>query len=204
MEFTVSKPTHDTVNKYYKLAIISPPVFITEGEGLTAKEIEFVGDNSHKLDEFIDVFLEKASQYFSKSLDKSLFLQRLSHKYSTGEDSLDGKSIKKILWIPAYVLFYMTNYEIHWRLEGFEAVNTSPGTALQESDIQDISKEEPPKHMLPPESIQKRVRQKIRGARIRCGFAKLHLERLIEKYYSRYGHFDGLNGNDSELSSDEE
>lgn len=204
MEFTVSKPTHDTVNKYYKLAIISPPVFITEGEGLTAKEIEFVGDNSHKLDEFIDVFLEKASQYFSKSLDKSLFLQRLSHKYSTGEDSLDGKSIKKILWIPAYVLFYMTNYEIHWRLEGFEAVNTSPGTALQESDVQDISKEEPPKHMLPPESIQKRVRQKIRGARIRCGFAKLHLERLIEKYYSRYGHFDGLNGNDSELSSDEE
>ena len=204
MEFTVSKPTHDTVNKYYKLAIISPPVFITKGEGLSAKEMEFVGENADKLDEFIDGFLEKASQYFSKPLDKTLFLQRLAHKYSTGEDTLDGKSIKKILWIPAYVLFYMTKYEIHWRLEGFEAVDISPGTALQESDVLDISKEEPPKHMLPPESVQKRVRQKIRGARIRCGFAKLHLERLIERYYSKYGHFDGLNGDDSELSSEEE
>jgi hypothetical protein len=166
--------------------------------------MEFMGENAHKLDEFIDGFLEKASQYFSKPLYKTLFLQRLAHKYSTGEDTLDGKSIKKILWIPAYVLFYMTKYEIHWRLEGFEAVDISPGTALQESDVLDISKEEPPKHMLPPESVQKRVRQKIRGARIRCGFAKLHLERLIERYYSKYGHFDGLNGDNSELSSEEE
>jgi hypothetical protein len=204
MEFTVSKPTHDTVNKYYKLVIISPPVFVTEGEGLSTKEIDFGGHNAHKLNDFIDVFLEKASQYFSKPLDKTLFLQRLGHKYSTGEDALDGKSIKKISWVPAYVLFYMTKYEINWRLEDFEVVNISPGTALQESDVQDISKEEPPKHMLPPESLQRRVRRKIREARIRCGFAKLHLERLIERYYSKYGHFDGLNGDDSELSSEGE
>jgi hypothetical protein len=57
--------------------------------------------------------------------------------------------------------------------------------------------------MLHPESVQWEIRKKIRQARIRCAFAKLHLDRMVEKYYSKYGKFDGL-GADSELSSEGE
>ena len=198
MEFTVAKPTHDSVNKFYQLTIGSPPVFICEG---SQPAVIFIGENEARLDAFIDSFLVKASSYFSKPLDKTLFLQRLAHKYSTGDNEMD-EMIQRVSWIPVRILFYPARYEIHWHVSSVERV--SPGTGIQEADIDVISSKDPPRQMLPSESAQKRTRRKIRQARIRCGFAKLRLERLIERYYSKYGHFDGLSDADSELSSEEE
>lgn len=206
MDFTVGKPAHDSVNKYYQLMIGSPPVFVCEGSDISGIQILFVGDTMLKLDMFVNTFLEKASSYFSKPLDKELFLQRLAHEYSTGDYEVDPTRVKQLSWIPVRILFYPTRYEIHWRLAGFEAMSPPPppGTQIQEADIEDISFKDPPRRMLSAQSSQKRTRQKIRQARIRCGFAKLHLERMIERYYSRYGHFDGLSDADSELSSEGE
>jgi hypothetical protein len=204
MEFTVGKPTHDSVNKYYQLMITSPPVFVCEGADIDISGMRFVGEAQEKLDTFIELFLGKASSYFSKPLEKELFVQRLIHRYSTGDYEVEHVTIKQLSWIPVRILFYPTRYEIHWRVAGVEAISPSPGTQIQEADIESISLKDPPRRMLSPQSSQKRTRQKIRQARIRCGFAKLHLERMIEKYYSRYGHFDGLSDADSELSSEEE
>jgi hypothetical protein len=203
MEFTVAKPTHDPVNKYYQLLINSPPVFTCRGGDLSG--IAFTGDIADTLDVFIDKFLENASSYFSKPLEKSLFMDRLAHKYSTGDYEVPTAGIKHVSWIPVRVLFYPARYEIHWLVTGVEAgIVPSPGTPIQEADIEELSLTDPPRRMLSSESAQKRTRQKIRQARIRCGFAKLHLEHMIEKYYRRYGNFDGLSDADSELSSEEE
>ena len=201
MEFTVAKPTHDPVHKYYQLMISSSPVFICDGGDLSG--IEFTGDVADRLDTFVTHFLEKASSYFSKPLEKKLFLDRLAHQYSTGDYEARGGPIKRVSWIPVRILFYPTRYEIHWRIAGVEATRPSPGTEIQEADVEDISSKDPPRRMLSSESAQKRTRQKIRQARIRCAFAKLHLERRIERYYIRYGDFDGLRDSDSELSSEE-
>ena len=203
MEFTVAKPTHDPVNRYYQLLIISPPVFICKGGDLSG--MTFTEDIADTLDMFIDKFLENASSYFSKPLEKSLFIERLAHKYSTGDYENTAAVIKQVSWIPVRVLFYPARYEIHWLLTGVEAgIVPPPGTPIQEADIEELSLTDPPRRMLSSESAQKRTRQKIRQARIRCGFAKLHLEHMIEKYYRRYGNFDGLSDADSELSSEEE
>jgi len=203
MEFTVAKPTHDSVNNYYQLLIKSPPVFTCDGSDLSG--IPFTGTNAHRLDMFIDRFLENASSYFSKPLDKRLFLDRLAHTYSTGDYEVKAIPIKHVTWIPVRILFYPARYEIQWLLTGVEAaVVPSPGTQIQETDIEEFSTDDPPRRMLSSESAQKRTRQKIRQARIRCGFAKLRLEHMIEKYYRRYGDFDGLSDADSELSSEED
>jgi hypothetical protein len=201
MEFTVAKPTHNPVHKYYQLTIGSPPVFVCDGNDLSG--MEFTGSTADRLDMFITEFLSKASSYFSKSLEKKLFVDRLAHEYSTGDYEVGEATIKQVLWIPVRILFYPTRYEIHWRLAGVEAIRPSPGTEIQEADIEDISVKDPPRRMLSSESAQKRTRQKIRQARIRCAFAKLRLEHMIEKYYRRYGDFDGLRDADSELSSEE-
>jgi hypothetical protein len=200
MEFSVAKPTHDPVHKYYQLTISSPPVFVCDGDDLTGMDL--TGATADRLDIFITQFLEKASSYFSKPLEKKLFTDRLAHQYSTGDYEVGKAAIKQVSWIPVRILFYLTRYEIHWRLAGVEAIRPSPGTEIQEADIEDISLKEPPRQMLSSQSVQKRTRQKIRQARIRCSFAKLRLERMIEKYYTRYGDFDGLRDSDSELSSE--
>jgi hypothetical protein len=201
MEFTVTKPTQDPIHKYYQLLIGSPPVFVCEGGDMSG--ITFTGDNVARFDMFIDSFLSKASSYFSKPLEKTLFLQRVAYHYSTGDyEGSDPAQIQQISWIPVRILFYPARYEIHWRVASVELI--PPGTMLQEADVEEISSKEPPRRMMPPESIQRITRQKIRQARIRCAFAKLNLERLIERYYSKYGHFDGLSDADSELSSSEE
>lgn len=206
MDFTVGKPTHDPVRKYYQLTLGSPPVFVCEGLAVDLSGIRFEGNNLEKLHTFIDTFLEKASSYFSKALDKQLFIERLAHEYSTGDYELEETPLKQVSWIPVRILFYPTRYEIHWRVAGVETVSRppapSPGTQIQEAEIENLSYKDPPRRMLSSQSSQKRTRQKIRQARIRSAFAKLHLERMIEKYYSRYGHFDGLSDADSELSSE--
>lgn len=198
-EFTVEAPVYDSINKYHQLTITSPPVFVQQGSDLSG--LTFTGELAEQLDEFIKTFLQKASSFFSKPLNRELFMNRLAHNYSIGDQEVTGKSIKQLSWIPARILFYPTRYEIRWRLLAFEPVGPPPGTTLEETDVQTFSARRPPRRMLPPESAQREIRKKIRQARIRCAFAKLHLERLTEKYYSRYGNFDGLNGIDSELSS---
>ena len=202
MEFTVDKPTYDSVNKYYQLAIVSPPVF-TDERGLI-KGMEFEGDLKTRLNEFIDAFLQKASSSFSKPLDRTLFFQRLVHEYSTGEHEVEGIAIQRLFWIPARIIFFPNRYEIRWMLTDVEVVAPPPGTVIQEADVDDISTQDPPRRMLPIESVQRITRQRIRKTRIRLAFAKLHLEKLIEKYYRKYGNFEGLDAADSELSSEEE
>lgn len=199
MDFTVAKPYYDTINRFYILQIDSPPVFTCEGSDLSG--MVFEGALSDRFNEFVEIFLTKASSSFSKPLDKAIFLQRATHRYSTGEHDVTGVQIREISWIPVRILFYPSRYEICWTLSSFEPIVVSPGTLIQEADIDVFSSADPPRRLLSPESVQKRTRQKIRQARIRCAFAKLHLENMIERYYSRYGHFDGLSDADSELSS---
>ena len=202
MEFTVDKPSYDTINKYYILTIVSPPVFATDGPDAT--QIVFEGELATRLEEFITEFLAKASGFFSKPLERGLFLQRLVHEYSTGDHQLLGQPLKRLFWIPARVNFYPNRYEIRWVLSDVEVVPPPPGSVLQEADIDAVSAEDPPRRMLPPDSVQRIARQKIRQARIRIAFAKLTLEKRIEKYYKKYGNFAGLNDAESELSSEEE
>lgn len=202
MEFTVEKPVYDSVNKCHQLVIVSPPVFVQKGGDLSGMVFKNgIGEQSEQFEQFVQMFLDKASSYFSKPLNRALFMDRVVHIYSIGEHEVDGQSIKQISWIPARVLFYPTRYEIRWRLLAFEKIDSSPGTTIQEAEIETFSSRPPPRRMLHPVAAQQQIRQKIRQARIRCAFAKLNLERLTEKYYSKYGNFDGLGNADSELSS---
>jgi len=202
MEFTVDKPSYDTINRHYVLTIVSPPVFTTDGSDAT--QIIFEGELATRLDEFITQFLAKASGFFSKPLERSVFLQRLAHEYSTGDHRLAGISLQRLHWIPARVNFYPNRYEIRWILSDVDVAPPPPGSILQEADVDAVSTEDPPRRMLPPDSVQRIARQKIRQARIRIAFAKLTLEKRIEKYYTKYGNFAGLNDAESELSSEEE
>jgi hypothetical protein len=200
MEFTVEKPAYDTVNACHQLTILSPPVFVDKGGDISG--MVFEGSLAEQLQQFIQRFLGKASVFFSKPLSHPLFMERLVHHYSLGDHELTGP-VAQLSWIPARILFYPTRYEIRWRLLAFENIVSSPGTTIQEAEIATFSSRQAPRRRLHPESVQWEIRKKIRQARIRCAFAKLHLDRMIEKYYSKYGKFDGL-GVDSELSSEGE
>lgn len=186
---------YDNEKKCHVLKIDEGPFFkgfapdyqpIFEGE-LQAAFIDFVGG-----------FLKQASPYFSKPLDQDIFIQRIRHIYSTDE-SLLKERLQSISWIPAQVLFYPSRYEFHWIIGEIEkeTVIISPGTDLIEAEIQ-------PSDRPLTQSEQRRIRQRVRQARLKCALARLYLERLTEKYYTKYGNFDGLNGSDSELSSEME
>ncbi len=203
MNFTVESPTYDTINKFYTLKIESPPAFIQEGPA-DMSGMTFDGPLREQFDEFVSEFLLKASSYFSKPLERAVFLERVAHSYSTGDYEGTDVSLGKLTWIPARILFYPSRYEIRWILTAIEPLAPAPGTMIQETEIEAVSFEDPPRRMLPPESVQKRTRKKIRETRIRLAFAKLHLEQMTEKYYVKYGHFDGLGVADSELSSEGE
>jgi hypothetical protein len=202
MEFTVEKPAYDSVNGCHQLTINSPPVFVCEGGDLSG--MTFTEGLGEQLRTFVQGFLQKASSFFSKPLNLGLFQDRLAHHYSLGEHELAGVAVKQLSWIPARILFFPTRYEIRWRLLGFEKVEVSPGTTIQEAEIEAISAKPPPRRMRPAATVQHDIRQKIRQARIRCAFAKLQLERMIEKYYAKYGSLDGLGAANSELSSEGE
>jgi hypothetical protein len=193
MSFSVGQPTHDSIRKCYELEIRDGPSF--QGRLVSPFEPDLRGARSQQYEEFITEFLKQASHHFSKPLDKAIFIQRISHSYSTDED-LSGSSLKSLYWIPARVLFYPSLYEFQWilaQVERVERVEEAPGCPpdkpVEKKPILTMSE-------------QKRLRKKIRQARLKCALARLHVEQITEKYYNKYGNFDGLSDADSELSSD--
>lgn len=196
MPFQVGTPVYNTEKRCHELTIQDGPRF--EGTLTYPFHIDF-DVNAATLNEFVMEFLGKASPYFSKPLDTALFFQRVTHSYSA--EDLSGVSIKSLYWIPAKVMFYPSLYQIQWDLIEFEqGEGNLSGNELIETDI--LPSDKPKSVKILSESEQKRIRQKIRQARLKCALSRLHVERLIEKYYNRYGNFDGFSDGDSELSSD--
>jgi hypothetical protein len=190
MSFRVGQPSHDSTKKCYTFKIHEPPPF--QGVLVTPFEPDLKVASNDEFNNFVDEFLNQASPYFSKPLDKNIFMQRVFHSYSTDED-LSGSPIKTLSWIPDHIVFYSSRYEIRWILSQLERIEVSSGVPpdkpVRKQPVLTVSE-------------QKRLRKKIRQARLKCALARLHVEQITEKYYRKYGNFDGLSDADSELSSD--
>jgi hypothetical protein len=201
MTLHVGTPVYNSQKKCHELTLTDGPAF--EGASESPYQIDFT-TKKDMLDTFIEQLLASTSPHFSKPLEPALFFQRLVHSYST-EDDLSEMVIKSIYWIPASVAFYPTRYEIQWKPLDFEVgvkeVSAAPGNGLLETDV--LPSDRPAREVkVIHESAHKRLRQKIRQARLKCALARLQVERMTEKYYSKYGTFDGFSESDSELSSD--
>lgn len=196
MPFEVNAPVLDPVTRVHKLSITECTPFqyissVTDSVDLDAIAEEFT--------RFITVFLQKASKYFSQSIDTALFLQRIQHTYE-GEQNESGEDVQ-VSWIPAFILFYPNRYVIHWKLI---YTDSPPGKACEPDEI-----EPPPTVVGPPATTSispvrttREMRKKIRQARLKAAVAKLYLERLTQKYYEKYGNFSGLEESESDLSSE--
>jgi hypothetical protein len=201
MPFRVCEPTHDIHRKCYQLSITDGPVF--KGVLSHPYEIDIDIESKDEYLSFVSELLKEASPFFSKPLEPGVFLQRVHHTYSA-KDDLSGVPLKSISWIPAHVLFFTNRYELHWCLLNFEGDKASslPGsTELVEVDI--VSSDRGGKFIkVLPVSAQKLIRQKVRRARVKCALAQVRLEQVTEKYYAKYGNFDGFSDEDSELSTE--
>jgi hypothetical protein len=161
------------------------------------------------LRDFISDFLSQASQYFSKPLDSAVFFQRVAHVWNTSEFDVTTPTPEpvRVCWIPAQILFYTGRYEIHWSLLEMEVDRPKiPPGFMGELPPGSTDNEEliPFEDPAAAEKIKRiRERRKIREARLRVVLSKLRAERLAERYFKRYGNFDGV-GSESELSSEEE
>jgi hypothetical protein len=200
MTFEVGKPAHDIQKKCYRLSIGNGPVF--KGRLTYPFDIEIEGESNAQYMGFVSEFLKRASPFFSKELAPAVFLERVIHTYSALED-LSGAPLKTISWIPAHALFFPNRYEIHWTLLNFERAHehSLPGNELVEVNIVSSDRVQRFAKALPL-SAQKLLRQKVRQARVKCALARLRLEQITEKYYARYGNFDGFSDDDSELSTE--
>jgi len=201
MSIQVGTPTYDNVNKCYQLSVENAPTL----EAASTSGIVFEGGVQETFMTFVGEFLKLASPYFSKPLNQDIFLQRVVHMYNPGDYNSEPETpIQKVFWIPAHVTFYPNKYEIHWTIVGIQK-NISPGTDIVDIGSDILSSDAlPPPRMIPKPTIQKLLRQRIRQARLKCALARLRVEQLAERYYARYGNFDGLSDADSELSSDSE
>ena len=199
MPWKVNAPTFNAERKCYIITIKDPPVVKVTTTDPT--QILFEGVTKEQFDTFCVEFLKQASPYFSKVLDAAVFNQRLAHVFSTDEFDLEGGSKEWVAsWIPAQVTFFASRYEVLWVLTDLEEkAKHSPGASAT------VVVEKSPDIVAPAAtdvSRQKIIRQRIRQARLKCALAKLHVERLAERYYAKYGGFDGFSDSESELSSD--
>jgi len=195
MPLEVGKPVLDPVARVHKLSITECPPFQYITAVTDRVELDTVAE---QFTTFVTVFLQKASKYFSQSIDMSLFLQRIQHTYD-GEQNEYGEEVE-VSWIPAFVLFYPNRYVIHWKLITTES---PPGKADTIEPLPASPAVEPPATTsISPVRTTREMRKKIRQARLKAAVAKLYLQRLTEKYYEKYGNFSGLEESESELSSE--
>ena len=188
MAFTLSKPVFNVNDKSHKIDIHNAtPINIRTKEPL---ELVFRHtDDKRQLDAFVQEFIQKASPYFSKPLESDLFYARLNHATDISEYETYTQSMTYLVsWIPVYITFSPSVYTIGWRLISLESYEEKyPGTAHIPVNEEDKLR-------------ARKLRIKVRRARLRCALARLHVEKLAENYYTKYGNFDGLS--DSELSSE--
>jgi hypothetical protein len=194
MPLEVNAPVLDPVTRVHKLSIANCAPFQYITSVTDSVDLDTIAENFTK---FITEFLQKASKYFSQPIDMALFLQRIHHTYE-GEQNESGEEVQ-VSWIPAFILFYPNRYVIHWKLINTES---PPGKA-------DTLEAAAPSPALPPRTTTispvkttRVMRKKIRQARLKAAVARLHLERLTQKYYEKYGNFSGLEESESELSSE--
>ncbi len=152
--------------------------------------------------------------YFSKKADPAYIQSKLVHHWEpAGNYILDSAKPAKAIWIPASFVYYVNRFELHWccqsihQEEDAPAAGPSPDTGasaprisstsapLREIESTTIPFEKPDE----AKAARQDVREKVRRARLRVALAKLRAEELAERYYKRYGGFDGVES-DSELS----
>ena len=227
MVFTINAPKHDTEKRCYVFQFEDAPVIDCSFVNM----IPFHADTDlqAKLDVFVTSFLTHASRFFSKALEKGVFYTRLSHEWHMDHVEIDPKKrILRATWIPDRIYFYTNRYELHWHLLSdieFEPDATIPPGFLE----QDILCEEVPTLLeggeLPDQFLSEAIeaetipfsaqhtsleriarekeRQRIRQARLRAALSRLKAEQLAERYYRKYGTFEGMDDSDSELSDEE-
>jgi hypothetical protein len=88
--------------------------------------------------EFLQIFLEKASPFFSKPLELKTFLHRLTPIWDSAS-SFSKPDVKayqywKVLWTPAEVHMYPSRYEMHWMYGGAEEAHFSKSSPGLEDD----------------------------------------------------------------------
>jgi hypothetical protein len=116
MSFQVLSPQYDNVKKCYVFTFKNAPKI----EEITTDPSRLNITEEDLTELFLRDFLEQASKYFSKALDISAFLKRLTYEWNTEEvEQKEGESFRAT-WIPARVVFYTGRYEIHWNLVEME------------------------------------------------------------------------------------
>jgi hypothetical protein len=196
MPLEVGKPILDSVTRVHKLSITDCPPFEYVTKITDRVELDAVAE---QFTTFVEDFLQKASKYFSQSIDMPLFLQRIQHTYE-GEQNESGEDTQ-VSWIPAFVLFYPNRYVIHWKLISTE---NPPGKThiIEQSSEPTPVVEAPATTAISPVRTRREIRKKIRQARLKSALAELYLKRLTHKYYEKYGNFSGLEESESDLSSE--
>lgn len=219
MSFQVLSPQYDAVKKCYVFTFKNAPKI----EEITTDPSRLNITEEELTELFLRDFLEQASKYFSKALDISAFLKRLTYEWNTeGVEQKEGESFRAT-WIPARVVFYTGRYELSLNLvelenntkvpPGFlndlgvpgEELSPEPESELPELPIAEIRGDIIPFGQMSSEEKAERelARKRVRQARLRVAVAQLKAETLADRYYKRYGNFD-IEGSESELSSEEE
>jgi hypothetical protein len=161
---------------------------------------------------FLDALLTALGGHFSKTLDGRIFRQRLRHMWKG-----DGDVTRRYpddTWIPRELRMAATSYTLSWEfqeatravvsgldVEEVELVRSEGAAVVPAGTVEEV--EDIPEEGGGDESVEERAaaRRRVRQARLRAAVAQLRAERLAERYYKRYGSFDGA-GSDSDLSSE--
>lgn len=203
MTFKVLTPVHDASKNCYVFKFKDAQRFMEVTRDPTKMRV-----SEDILKDFASDFLSQASQYFSKPLDFTVFFQRVAHSWNTAEFDLTELPSEpvRVCWIPAQILFYTGRYEIHWNLVEMEVEKPKIPSGFMDGlpDLQEVGGTIPFEDPAAGEKERRaKERRRIREARLRTILSKLRAERLAERYFKRYGNFDGV-GSESELSSEDE
>jgi hypothetical protein len=204
-------PVYDQAIKGHVITFKEPVTFSIEVNSIS-DPIDISGNAAFET--IIREFLASSARYFSRPLEYSQFERRCSHKWE-GDLTIvfrptDGVKYA-IEWQLQKVIFYANRYETVWAMEAVQPVVVPPAAAVPPATADrppspvanEVAMEAIP-FRAPTAEDRERLKRSIRHARLRIALAQLRAERLAEKYYRRYGAWDGVDedGSDSDLSVD--
>jgi hypothetical protein len=214
-------PVYDQALKGHVISFKEPVLFVTELESIDGSTPVDVSGNP-VFEGIVREFLSSSARYFSRPLEYEQFQRRATHTWLAEQGVLFRPAsgvIYKVEWQLERVIFYANRYEAIWRMQAVQPVVVAaactaapPPAAIEAETLPspvpkgvEVETATIPFRTATAEEREK-LKRSIRHARLRIALAQLRAERLAEKYYRRYGSWDGADGeeegSDSDLSVD--
>jgi len=220
MTLVLSPPEWKAVDKHYIIRFSWDPtmdLFFLSDTVLDSDKLldPIFDDEANKaIDTILEALVTQGKRWFTRPLQETTIRNRLKHEYLK-ENPVDIQRPDppfQVQWIPTEIHIYSSQFKLVWSIKNFKEMKSQiPSSFLEEDNVDGLLEVDIEKNLvvqpgdvfsLTENEERRKIKERVKAARIRAAIAKYKAEVLAQEYRELYG--DLSDSEDEEDAEDSE